>query len=167
MLQKQSATIVDRRTKNPEETTQVRGMNPMRVHLKIKNKSLASEARTIKTEEERLRKILMYKRMKNGPDKITTDDKGNITAIVGGWDEATISLHKTIMSLSQHRRLPVRKERRSSHLAYNFLKGTAYKKAEGFCYTEPNWSDIERMALRYGDDDERVIRQKFEEWRTT
>lgn len=58
----------------------------------------------------------------------------------------------TFVSLQLHRQLAVRREARSSLLAYAFLRGRAYRSIEPKCYQKPNWAWVERIAKRFGPE---------------
>jgi hypothetical protein len=68
-------------------------------------------------------------------------------------------------NLYNHRIFKVRPEARAAHLAYGFLCGTAYAEMETYSYTWPDWDRIQEMVLRHGEEDKRVLAQKFAEWR--
>lgn len=66
--------------------------------------------------------------------------------------------------LQHHRKNVVRKEARDTHIAYCFLRGRAFEDIERTRYTNPDWKNIERMVLTFGEVDERILKQQFEEW---
>jgi hypothetical protein len=70
-------------------------------------------------------------------------------------------------SLHEHRILVVRRENRSSQLAYGFLRGRDYNVMEWKCYEQPNWKAVEEIAQRFGRPyfKPQDIAQKFAEWR--
>jgi len=75
-------------------------------------------------------------------------------------------------SMRLHRVGTVRITARSSQLAYAFLRGKQYLlteralkvNAEGKILYPPRWDEVERIALRFSDEDEREIKQRFAEW---
>lgn len=139
------------------------------IELKVKNKSLAAEARIIRREEDKLKawELRHRSRRHDFKSKTVKDDRGvEHTKVSGGWDSKSDELHNKRMQLAAHRRVLVRQERRAAHLAFCFLKGTDYLKVESSAKSRPDWGKIERLAKRYGDQDERVIAQRFAEWKS-
>ena len=70
-----------------------------------------------------------------------------------------------LQGLHIHRTFVVRRAARSSHLAYGFLRGVPYRAMEQKGSRSPSWSDIQKLAERYGEGDRRDIAQKFAEWK--
>lgn len=70
-----------------------------------------------------------------------------------------------VQDLHRHRTYVVRHESRHSQLAYAFLRGKPYGKAEDKAKSYPNWDKIQQIATRFSEDDKRVVAQKFEQWR--
>jgi hypothetical protein len=114
----------------------------MTIQLKIKSKHLAAESRIIKHEECKLKNRIKLKPL---------NEK---------------SLVQSLNSLASHRKGIVRSAARSTHLAYGFLRKTSYRRIEdNRTRTEPNWKEIERMVVKYGGEDQRLIKQRFAEWK--
>jgi hypothetical protein len=63
-----------------------------------------------------------------------------------------------------HRINDVRRECRSANLAYAFLRGRPYRQVEAKCHEAPNWPRVQKLAEKYGEGDQREIRQRLEEW---
>ena len=72
-----------------------------------------------------------------------------------------------LQGLREHRVQLVRRVARSTLLAYGFLRGTPYKRIEESHRegNEPDWDSVEKMVLRYGVEDRRVLKQRFLAWR--
>ena len=102
----------------------------MSVELKIKAKSLAEEAKIIRKEEVR-QKRLSRKKDPNG----------------GYWHPDALG---TYVKLHHHRTQPVRIAARHTHLARAFIAGTPYKSVECAPRYLPNTRDIAKMAQAYG-----------------
>ncbi len=118
----------------------------MSIHLKIKSKHLASESRIIKLEETKLKRRIRYARLKSKNPN---------------------SLVNSLNDLSSHRKAIVRSHARSTHLAYGFLRGKRYRRIEDSrTRTTPNWKEVERMIVKYGNEDQRVLKQRFAEWKS-
>jgi len=101
--------------------------------MKIKAKTLAAEARFIRKEEIRLKKMAKAK-----------DPNG------GFWHPDAAD---TRQSLYEHR-MGLRKHSRATHLARAFLKGQAYCEVEFFTRVPvPYWliEDVTKMAIKYND----------------
>lgn len=111
----------------------------MHVYLKVKVVSLAAEARIIRNLEQKRRAYL----------RRTTGVAGD-TAFWG---------------LRKHRTWDVRREARSSCLAYGFLRGRHYRALEAKCYSKPDWKRVQYLIERYGEGDKRLLVQKFSEWK--
>ena len=67
--------------------------------------------------------------------------------------------------LHQHRIFDVRKEQRSTLIAIGFLKGKKYRQIERLAYDQPDWDRIERLIMKYSEEDSRKTAQKFAEWK--
>jgi hypothetical protein len=110
----------------------------MLIHLKVKIKSLAAEARIIRLEEQRAtgrgRRIMAGAETHSFAD---TDEK---------W-QANNELRE---GLTHHRKNAVRKAARHALLAYGFLRGRAYRDIETRCRTEPYWPEVQRLVKKYG-----------------
>lgn len=135
----------------------------MRVHLKIKVKSLAAEAAIIRTEEAKRRNYAEWLR---GP-RPKIERGAERTARVPNGTEADIEATRAqVIDLAAHRRFVVRPEARHSHLAYGFLKGRAYQQMEAKVHNReyPDFKRIEAMVSKYGDGDSRDRMQHFAEW---
>lgn len=52
--------------------------------------------------------------------------------------------------LCAHRRGVVRSEARSTHLAYNYIRGRSYKRTEPNPQTLPDWGKVGSMIKKYG-----------------
>ena len=52
--------------------------------------------------------------------------------------------------LVEHRRGVIRREARSTHLAYGYLRGRNYRQIEATCHTKPDIAAVERMVKKYG-----------------
>jgi hypothetical protein len=112
----------------------------MKTYLKIKIKSLAAEAQIIKIEERRWKTV----------------GKRNVGDVP----------HPLFFNLRSHRLHAVRKECRSSNLAYGFLRGRDYKRIENKCYESPDWKTVEAIVKRFADKlDQRDLMQRFSEWK--
>lgn len=123
--------------------------------LKIKRASLAAESKLIRRQELRLAKARVRMR------KYAKEHDNIDPSSMKGWNENL----NTNVSLHTHRTHDVRKEARSSHLAYCFLKGTPYLKVEHKCYENPDFDKVTRLVIKFGGEkDERVIRQKLAQW---
>jgi hypothetical protein len=76
-------------------------------------------------------------------------------------------IHPMRASLHEHRVVGLRKACRTSSLAYGFLRGRSYNVMENFSYSDPDWSGIEKEALRFGCPyygTEQEMKQRFAEW---
>lgn len=118
----------------------------MNIHLKVKIASLAAEARIIRRYENRLLKKL--RKIPNWPDE-------------GKPDEI-----RAFGTLRYHRKWDVRREARSSCLAYGFLRGRSYKALEKTCRHSPDWKRVESIINSFSVGDKRDVAQRFSEWKS-
>jgi len=92
--------------------------------LKINIKSLAAEAKIIRKDENKFKRLSKHDKNKN------QDNDRQI------WLEA-------------HRTYTVRNESRSALLAYGYMKGIPYKKMEAKCYEKPDLTRIADNLIRF------------------
>lgn len=111
------------------------------VFLKIKAKSLASEARFIRKEELR-----MKHKLKDGRER-TAEQSGELA-----WRRESLWKHRTNV---------VRPEARATQLARGFLRGRTYRDLEPNAKSTPSWVATKRMVERYGQTGDS---QRFDEW---
>lgn len=155
----------------------------MRVHLKIKLKTLAAEAADIRREERhfnfgakgrtRARRILDGKTL--APN--TTGTATNGTPMLEGLTEAQrkrIERHlrkpsakamEIFWGLRGHRVNVVRPEARATQIAYGFLRGRTLDQIEGSAISEPNWKRVEELVKKYGEGDVTERMARFDAWR--
>ena len=102
----------------------------MHAYLKMKPLSLAEETKLISKEEKRwLRKAAEARRREKDSSKF----------------------EEVYTGLNVHKRRELRRESRSAHIAYSFLKGRDYSEIEQKSRTEPDWTRIKRIASKYKD----------------
>ena len=118
----------------------------MKAYLKIKIKSLAAEATMIHREERR--------------HNIGHRGRVRIRRQLARANDLTHAQRARL-----ERRLAKPSESRASHIAYGFLNGLPYNRVEANCKTPPNWSRVEDLVRKYGEDDVRVWMQRFAEWK--
>lgn len=145
----------------------------MKVYLKIKIKSLAEEAKMIRREERkqnpghrarvRARRILSGHRNPVMKEGMTVEQvHARARKILRPANEKAMD---SFWGLRFHRTEEVRDEARSSHVAYGFLRGRPYKTVENSAKTEPDWTRVEQLVKKYGEDDVRDRMQRFSEWK--
>lgn len=93
-----------------------------RIHLKIKIKSLAAEAKIIRHEARRLDKVIKDRQVAGGVKQV----------------------------LNGHRKWPVGHEARHSLLAYALIRDKPYEIVEQKCYEAPSWKKVSELAKRFG-----------------
>lgn len=150
------------------QSTESENMLP---YLKIKVKSLAAEARIIRLAERKLKKPKLLKTYKT----VTVADKqvmertpnpkyrplpASLEACTDDYDRHRF---RTFWGLREHRMM-LRAESRASGLAYGFLRERDYATMEHYAHNKPNWDKIEKVALRFGED-ERITKQRFAQWK--
>lgn len=142
----------------------------MSIELKIKQKSLAAEARIIRDEEERLSDAAYLNLMLTPQRASKIADPDEMEKYLKRAEQGRQRLLSRKNRIAAHRRNDLRHESRLTHLARGFIKGLPYEAMEGL--VRPNnhlnefaWDRIEKMVRKYGAyGDIRVYMQKFEEW---
>ena len=119
-------------------------------YLKVKVMSISDEQKIIRREEQ----LAKYKARANR----ARIQEGKAAEDPARYTEVNRGLHA-------HRVIDCRKELRSSHLAYGFVKGLKYRQMEPLAYAQPNWDRIERLIEKYGEGDTRTIKQQFAAWK--
>jgi hypothetical protein len=115
------------------------------IHLKVKVKTLAAEARIIRKEERKALKAGRYWKYADAPRDPHKSGR------------AMQDAYRTYESLHEHRTGIVRSAARINNLAYGFLIGLSYEEMERYAKTEPHWNGIEKLVKRFGskEDQER------------
>lgn len=147
----------------------------MSIELKIKQKSLAAEARIIREQEERLSDKAFMKTANLHP---SLEQTIGLEAYTKLKEKAERGRHRLLAQrdhIARHRRNEVRTESRLTHLARGFIKGLPYQAMEAIVHDgrqlkPKHWERIEAMVLRYGPYtegryDPRGVKQRFEEWK--
>lgn len=112
------------------------------VELRVKAKSLAAEARIIKAEEAKAKRIAR---------KLEAAGK------------AAERQRQTFLSLQTHRKQDVRSEARSTHIARAFLSGLNYTQVEERRWDFPNWDRVESIVKKYTGGSN-VAMEAFAKW---
>lgn len=153
----------------------------MHIYLKVKIKSLTDEARHIREMEHqfnighrartRLRRCIaleskhvqgnLTNRQTLSPAQIERMEKKLLHArrqLRNGRAQAAFS------GLREHRKNDVRKEARSSFIAYGFLRGKTLNQIEQS--DKPvDWDRVEALVKKFGEEDIRVMLQRLAEWK--
>lgn len=122
---------------------------PMKEYLQVKVQNLTDESKDIRKREQKAKWIARVQRDR----------------LADGLDADPARFEKVNAGLHLHRIFDVRKEARSSHIAYGFLRGRKYHEIERLAYDQPNWERIERLIMKYSEEDSRITAQKFGEWK--
>lgn len=139
--------------------------------LKLKLNTLIFETRIIKKKERHtlenargLSGIFRTKHNKDeNPPKVTEKELRASHFGIDNPDEAQ-KAYDLYWGLTHHRKNIVRKEARDTHIALAFLRGQDYFSVEQRRYSDPDFNNVERMVLKYGEGDPRELKQRFEEW---
>lgn len=133
----------------------------MKSHLKVKVYSLTTEMSYIRRQEEKWKNRARAARLKQKQHAEQTHIDHIAYATGNFW---TLRAHRT----------ELKREARSTHLAYGFLKGRLYGEMEIICHgltpgynrEAPDWQRIQDMVERFSKDepDNREIMQRFGEW---
>lgn len=132
------------------------------IQLKIKAVSLATEAAIIRHYEHRELDAARY-----AEDTLANISPASTLTNVQleRIKKRALAARGRYVSVSNHRKVEVRRVSRSTHLARAFLAGVPYSRVEAFAYDEPNWGAISAMVLKYGEGDVRDRMQSFGAWK--
>lgn len=108
----------------------------MHVHLKVKIKTLATEAAIIRLEGRKTKARIKALKSKSEPDIAKIEQT-----------------YFTLFGLTNHRRHIVRDEARAAQLAYGYLRGRRYRQLERWCYTPPPLERAARLVGKFGQPD--------------
>lgn len=151
----------------------------MLVHLKVKIKSLASEAQIIRREERRAKTSKHYRRAAKRLLRLGREHvKGSFTELTNFERELNTKKAMTpepenytkFWSLRDHRTGVLRGEARSAQLAYGYLRGKQYEQLEtkpkkfGKRYYSPDFKRILEIVLKFADNKSEIPEQ-FENWK--
>lgn len=131
--------------------------------LRVKFKTLASESKIIRLEEERLKCKYTWE-----PDQKRLDRQGNpcLKKTIKWRPNETLERRRN--TLHDHRVHEVRKETRHSLLAYGFLRGVPYRTMEQKVRedNEPNLEEVQSIAERFGGKtiDNKKTEDLLKEW---
>lgn len=152
----------------------------MHIYLKVKIKTLAAEAQDIRRQERkfnigaRARKRLDRALALGSIYRSSMDNREKLTPAMEKRIEKKLEHHRRLQrnvramkafdGLRAHRVGPVRKEARSSFIAYGFLRGLAYSQIEK-SEKPVDWERVESLVKKYGEGDIRDMMQKLAEWK--
>ncbi len=137
--------------------------------LKVKLKTLSSEARHIKLEETRIlrygRWLIGKQSFRHGKGKVRPEAQ-NFNAEIEPMERLRRAdeAYEKLWNLQDHRKGVLRKESRASFIAYGFLRGLEYSRIEHGAFNMPDWAAVERIALRFSEDSEQVVKQRLAQW---
>lgn len=150
--------------------------NTKLLHLKIKIKTLAEEAKIIRLEELGLKdKAQNWRMRRDGQLPLP-----NNTVTIVDCDDMAKMINHTRQSIHEHRVLDVRSEARASQLAYAFLRGKDYLLTENNIDGKHNdykhsavWRRVSEIVRRfsnlYSDENNAIrndnINHDLEKWR--
>ncbi len=119
----------------------------MSTELKIKTKTLATEATYIRREERAA--IKMARAAKEFQDR-----------------KQAAKSYKKYNNLRDHRTRVVRPEARATGLARGFLNGRPYREIEASTRddNEPNWSAVDRMVSKYSTIPSEKVMGRLKAW---
>lgn len=152
------------------------------MRLKTKIKTLASESRIVRREEQeqlhQYRRLigneLSFRHKKNEPRPEPSEAYQKKLAKLHEWiknnqkeaDDAAQAHYDAYWGLTQHRKMVVRREARAANLAYGFLRNVPYFAIESQgCYEIPDWDRVENIAKRFADLGGNAFRASFDDWK--
>lgn len=138
--------------------------------LKVKSASLAAETRIIRKRERHilanaraLAGIYDYRHKKDDP-RPEMPEKVHRAMTLADAAQKSKEAYDLFWGLTHHNKNVVRKEARDTHIALHFLRDKPYATVEDYAHSQPDWDNIERMVLKYGEGDPRNLSQRFAEW---
>lgn len=116
------------------------------VELKMKAVSLAAEVRLIRREERKHEKSASWcVRWLSQTGNMKAANRADI--LQQRKDSARV-----VDSLRYHRKIELRSEQRSTHLARAYLRGVPYRSVERTCNAPPNWIRVAAIIKSFGGD---------------
>ena len=144
--------------------------------LKVKLKTLASEAKHIRHEERGLmgwRRLLLKKQSfrHNKEEKKPEERKWpsleeKLKKFHQSIEEASNDAFLRYWNLHHHRVTVLRKTARINHLAYNFLRGVPFKNVEAGAFSFPDLAAIEKVAARFSEVGDNEFKSAWNHWAT-
>lgn len=139
----------------------------MAYQLKCKAIALAAEAQAFKQQEQREKRLLQKWKLRSQIGRLKAAARsGQLEGVVqkmSGQDYSSV-YSTTLQGIHLHRVKDIRKEARNALLAYGFVRGLSYRQIENFSWTQPNWDRVEKLALRYSNESEQEVKQRFAQW---
>lgn len=151
----------------------------MNIYLKIKIKTLASEAADIRKQEKKLnigaraRKRIarnielgsIYSSKTEERHSVNEHELARLQKKLARAKARSNNAYVTsaFWGLKNHRTNEVRKEARSSFIAYGFLRGVPYKAIEQTDMPVDVYR-VQTLVAKFGTEDKRVLLQRLEEW---
>lgn len=142
----------------------------MKSHLRVKVFSMTAEMTYIRRQEEKWKNKARYARIRQRVLSVQSKPAEAEKAAT-----STKYAEDNFWSLRGHRDL-MKKEARTTHLAYGCMKGIPYSQMEQLCYgvfkgygiKEPDWGKIELMVHRFSLDEPspQDYLQRFAQWIT-
>lgn len=153
----------------------------MHVYLKVKIKTLATEARDIRKEERRIN-LTSRARKHLARDLHFGNTRGPDGARSGNLTEAQLARISKKLSRSRaqavnaeaiarreglrsHRINEVRSHARSSYLAYGFLRGVDYGRIETNARFAPDWPEVKRLIEKFSEEGSQAWEQRFKDFK--
>lgn len=152
----------------------------MYVYLKIKIKTLATEASDIRREErkinigsrgrKRIARALHFGSFHNGDEPrldMTPAQKIRLEKKLAR-SRAQLSNPSAVTrfyGLRSHRTNEVRSHARSAFLAYGFLRGVDYKRIETNARFSPDWMEVKRLIEKFSEEGTQAWEQRFAEFK--
>lgn len=138
----------------------------MKSHLKVKVVSMSAEMTYIRRQEEKWK---VKAKLAKAKAEFLNQELDKATKYVDKAGYAAVNF----WTLRYHRK-ELKREIRSSHLAYGCMKGTPYSAMEQICYgplkgyntEEPNWTSIIETVERFSKDEpnKTEIMQRASQW---
>lgn len=148
----------------------------MKVHLKVKIKSLADEARIIKAEERRLKPKPLKPGLRKRLSTVLAQNDLDVherASLKRRARKPTANQVAGFWSCRDHRLNVVRPEARRTLVAYGFMRGLDYLRIENprpeNKLTNDDWGAIKSMVVRHAPravKDRVAVESKFDIWMT-
>lgn len=139
-----------------------------RKYLKVKLKSLTTEAKYSRIEESKVLRFCRYLMQKQSfkHKKDTPKPELQIFKEFENAQSLYDASYETYWNLGHRRKTLLRKEARCVMIAYGILRDVPYSKMECKSFSFPDLRDIQRLVVRYGSGGHNDVMSKFEKWKT-
>ncbi len=134
------------------------------LQLKEAERHAIKQARYLRGHPDGIKQSFKHQKDKMPPEPITISEvqrkvlDRNVKTEISEYEEK-------FFNIRDHRKNFLRKYARELHLIYMFLRGKPMSLAEQKNYSLPDFKNLEEMAEMFAEDDVRIIKQQFAQWK--